>query len=300
MDKNVRTIISIVLVIMFLGSTAMMIHQKFNYEKGEASYDDAARLSGLTGDAQTEASSEIIENISEGEVSETLTGETAESSEESEAPAPEVWIPEPVENDPHMELLRATDLNALREVNEDVIGWIMIPDTEINYPLMQGEDNEYYLDYTWDKKKNAVGSIFLESTNSPDITDFHTIIYGHNIKNGKMFGAVKDYRSQDFWTSHPYVYIVTDTGVCRYEIYASYEAEVTSYTYRLGFKTDEDKQDFVNLGMEQSVIETGITPEITDRILTLSTCTGGGYATRWVVQARLKMVTESSVASASP
>lgn len=109
-----------------------------------------------------------------------------------------------------------------------------------------------------------------------------------------MFSPIRNYRKQDFWEAHPYVYIVSDAGVYRYEIYSSYEAGVTSDTYRLGFK-EQGKQVFIDMGLEQSVIDTGVVPETTDRILTLSTCTGSGHETRWVVHARLKMVTESSL-----
>jgi len=121
------------------------------------------------------------------------------------------------------------------------------------------------------------------------MSDFHTIIYGHNMKSKTMFSSIRNYRKAEYWEKHPYIYVVTDEEVYRYEVYAAYEASVTSDTYRLGFK-EEGKQVFLDLGMESSVIETGVVPSVTDRILTLSTCTGSGYDTRWVVQARLPMI----------
>ena len=295
-------LLSILLAVIFLGSTGMVLRQSIHYKNGDQAYHDAEKLSGISQADQTNASSDIAEAIASETIKNTMQVveesvgddlQTVSEQVQPEEPVPQVWIPEPVTQDAYVESLQETDLEALREVNPDVIGWIMIPDTVINYPLLQGEDNQYYLDYTWDLQRNAVGSIFLECTNNSDLTDFHTIIYGHNMKAKTMFSAIRSYKSKEFQAAHPYVYIVSDAGVYRYEVYASYEADVTSYTYRLGFSTDEDKQDFIELGVEQSVIDTGIVPEITDRILTLSTCTGNGHATRWVVHARLKMITEN-------
>lgn len=293
---DVRKIGTIALIIVFLVSTVMVFRQNQNYKNGRESYGAAEQLSGLQGTQEQQGVSEEVFSAQ----SIPLNEENSQVSldivpiETKEPERMEVWVPAPVYDDPHVEALKETDLAALREVNEDVIGWIMIPDTVINYPLLQGEDNHYYLDYTWDGQENRVGSIFMESTNNPDLSDFHTIIYGHNLREKTMFSPIRNYKKQEFWEEHPYVYVVTDAGVYRYEIYSSYEAGVTSDTYRLGFK-EQGKQVFIDMGLEQSVISTGVTPEITDRILTLSTCTGNGHATRWVVQARLKMVTESSL-----
>ncbi|MBE5869609.1 MAG: class B sortase [Lachnospiraceae bacterium] len=295
MNNSVRKVLTILLIFIFLGSTAMMIYQGKDYVLGRDSYNQAQKLSGLTEPKNMKNSSEAVvdtQNSVEPE-SEEISTEPVISGEsqvdESISGEQEPWKPAFVTDDPYVEMMWEVNLEALREVNEDVIGWIMIPDTVVNYPLLQGEDNDYYLNYTWDKQKNRVGSIFLESTSSPDLSDFHTIIYGHYLKERTMFSPIRNYKNQSFWEKRPYVYIATDEGVFRYEIYASYEAGITTATYRLGFESEQEKQEFIDVGVKQSVIDTGIVPEITDRILTLSTCTGRGHATRWVVQARLKM-----------
>ena len=153
---------------------------------------------------------------------------------------------------------------------------------------MQGDDNEYYLNHTWKKWTSVVGAIFMEYANSPDLSNFNTIIYGHRMNNGSMFASLKYYKDLSYWKAHPYVYITDDNGSHRYEIFAAYEVSVEGDTYRLGFSSDASKQSFIDYCLSQSVIDTGITPTIYDRILTLSTCTGNGHATRWVVQAVLK------------
>ena len=192
------------------------------------------------------------------------------------------------------------DFTALREVNRDVQGWIMIPGTVISSPLLQGEDNQYYLKHTWKKWTSAVGAIFLEWQNSPDLSDFNTIIYGHRMNNGSMFASLKNYKKQSYWAAHPCVYITDDNGSHKYEIFAAYEVSTTGTTYQLGFSDDASKQAFIDYCLEQSVIDTGITPTVYDRVLTLSTCTGNGHATRWVVQAVLKGVAPPDTAQEVP
>ena len=199
-------------------------------------------------------------------------------------------VPVPVEGDPVMEEMAEINIAALREENEDVLGWIRIPDTKIDYPLLQSEDNDFYLKHTWQKQRNSVGSIFLEHLNRPDLTDFNTIVYGHNMRDKSMFGQLDNYSIEGFWETHPYVYIAIDSGVYRYEVFAFLQAPVDSVTYSIRPQRDDTKQEFIDYSMEHTWIDTGVRPVITDRILTLSTCTGRDYSARNVVQARLPMM----------
>ena len=194
----------------------------------------------------------------------------------------------PLSPDENTAFLQQLNIPTLQEVNPEVIGWIYIPNTEISYPLLQAQDNDTYLHAAWDGTKNVAGSIFLETRCSADLTDFNTIIYGHNMRNGSMFGTLKSYRSFDFYKAHPYVYIVTDNTVYRYAIFSAYEAGITTDTYRLLFDTSEKKELALRYYLESSVWDTGLSPTSDDSILTLSTCTGTGtYESRWVVQAML-------------
>jgi len=270
--KSTRTLLTALLALVFCFSIVMFLRQQWNNSAGSSSYSNALALASSKKPADPQP-----------KVSPAAT-ETPEVQEYH-------WVAAPVEEeDPHIQTLAELDLEALREVNPDVVGWILIPDTEINYPLMQGTDNEYYLKQTWDKKKNAVGSIFLEHLSNPDLTDFNTIVYGHNMNNGSMFAGLRNYRKQEYWENHPYVYIRSDQGVYRYEIFSSYLAKVDSNTYGLEFSSEESRYAFLHNALVDSVIQTDVEPQTTDRVLTLSTCSGAGYSTRWVVHARLKMI----------
>jgi sortase B len=166
-----------------------------------------------------------------------------------------------------------------------VLGWIYIPDTKVNYPVLQSSDNQYYLEHTWQKEASTTGSIFLDYQSSRDLSDFNTLIYGHRMANGSMFRTLANYTTQSYWEEHPAVYFVDAAGCRRYDVFAAYEVSVVGVSYEIGFADDTAKQSFIDQCLARSGIATGIQPTVNDRILTLSTCTGRGYATRWVVQA---------------
>ena len=207
----------------------------------------------------------------------------AQNYDEASALA-QVEIPAEETAAPYEEALAQIDLAALQAVNPDVVGWIMIPDTNISYPLLQAEDNSYYLNRTWDGTRNSVGAIFLDFRNSRPLTDFNSVIYGHKMNNQSMFGLLHQYKNEGFWAAHPVLYLVDDSGPRQYDIFAYYETS-TMNTYSLDFPDRAAKQAYIDECLAQSWLDTGIVPEPEDSILTLSTCTGSGHATRWVVQA---------------
>lgn len=272
MKKNVRKALRAVLLMVFVVSTALMVHQWLDNAGGEAAYNDAVDIAMQVKELEAPAQPKPTEIPVEA--TEPVT----------------YWVPVPVEGDPVMEEMAEINIAALREENEDVLGWIRIPDTRIDYPLLQGEDNDFYLKHTWQKQRNSVGSIFLEHLNRPDLTDFNTIVYGHNMRDKSMFGQLDNYSIEGFWETHPYVYIAIDSGVYRYEVFAFLQAPVDSVTYSIRPQRDDTKQEFIDYSMEHTWIDTGVRPVITDRILTLSTCTGRDYSARNVVQARLPMM----------
>ena len=183
--------------------------------------------------------------------------------------------------------LGLTHIEALQGINPDVIGWIYITATDISYPVLHGEDNDTYLHASWtDKAKTSTaGSIFMDSSNSPDFSDFNTIIYGHRMRNETMFGKLKYYMSKDYWQAHPDVYIVTTEKILRYDIYAVYEVSVRGQTYQLDFEGADSKQEYIDYTLSNAKYDTGIVPTDSDLILTLITCTASDSMARWAVQA---------------
>ncbi len=275
MHKKPKAILRPLLIAVCIVSTLTLVWQTLDKSRGDAAYESAREIAT----PGTPAASPATEPVPR---------ETGPAQERKP-----VWVPAPIDpEDPNLSQLQQLDIAALQEVNPEVLGWIFIPESKIDYPILQGEDNEYYLTHTWQKQYNSVGSIFLECQNPSDFTNFNTILYGHNMADGSMFSDVSRYLNQWYFDQHPYIYIVLPDQILRYEIFAAYKAPTDSPVYGLSYNQRETRQKLLDHAGENSAVESSIAPEITDRILTLSTCTGYGYSSRWVVQARLPMVLE--------
>lgn len=273
MNKKLRILFIVLLALVFAGSGAEVLRQVHEQNLADRAYEEAARIA-LMAPAPEEVEPAVTVQEELPELPEPQTPMAAEPEEVPREPLPE-----------EVQFLLESDLGSLRETNADVLGWIHIPDTVISYPLMRSKDNSEYLSLRWDRVYSVSGSIFLEQKNSADLSDFHTLIYGHNMRDGSMFGQLHNYRSQEFVDSQPYVYIATDDAILRYEVFSAYMANVTSDTYRLYFEDDARKQSCIDFYLEQSEVESDLVPTVEDQILTLSTCTGlGNYSYRWVVQ----------------
>lgn len=257
MPKKVRRILMIMLAVIFLSSAGVVIYQLFQYREGDEAYAEAEELVQLP---------ELPEP------------EEVPEPESSEEPA-EVYV------DPYADALRNMDFSALQEVNDDVLGWILIPWTKISYPVVQGNDNSYYLNHTWRNTSSSVGAIFMDYRCSQDLNDFNTILYGHRMNNGSMFAGLKYYKQKSYYREHPVIYLTTDRGSFQYEIFSVYEGSPSGESYRLGLKNTASKQAFLDAAVEASLYDTGVTPTVNDYILTLSTCTGNGHSKRLIVHA---------------
>ena len=178
------------------------------------------------------------------------------------------------------------DFDSLQEINPDVIGWLEMEAVDtINYPIVQGEDNDDYLHRTFQRTDNFAGSIFMDYMNKSNFGQRNTIIYGHNMKNGSMFGSLKDYRDQEVYNKSPYFWIYTPTRIYKYEIFSCAEVDKFGQNYQITFQDKEDFQEFIYHAQDQSLYDTGVDVDYTDTVVTLSTCTGN-EATRFIVQGK--------------
>ncbi|MDR2519447.1 MAG: class B sortase [Eubacteriaceae bacterium] len=161
---------------------------------------------------------------------------------------------------------------ALSAINKEIVGWIYLDGAEIDHPLVQGSDNDYYLSHTFKKTENDAGSIFMDFRNANAMTDQNTVIYGHKMKNGAMFGKLLNYRSQEEYEKSPVASIYTVDGKAyHYQIFASAVLE-ESYDYR---SPDDggDFEGFIEKLCSRSEIQSSAKVKKGDRILTMSTCT---------------------------
>ncbi len=186
------------------------------------------------------------------------------------------------------------DFVQLNEVNPEVNGWIWMKDTVVNYPVVHsGVDNNAYLKKTYDGTYNSAGSIFMDYRNAGDYSDDNTIVYGHHMKNGKMFAVLKRFQNQEFYDEHKEFYIMTEDGNRRYEIISMFRTDALSNIYDRNFATPEDKKAWLDKVIRSSAILSPFTASEKDNFVTLSTCVAGGnYRARFVVIGRLAEIEE--------
>lgn len=187
-------------------------------------------------------------------------------------------------------LEKAIDFEELQtNVNEDIYAWIYIPNSKIDYPVVQHpEDNNYYLNYNLDGSKGYPGCIYTENYNAKEFTDPNTVIYGHNMKDGSMFAGLHKYEDIEYFDANRYIYIYTPDELLVYEIFAAYEASNEHILYNHDFNNETVYSVYLDeVFTSHSMVcnlreEVEVTTE--DRIITLSTCIANKPDNRYLVQ----------------
>lgn len=176
------------------------------------------------------------------------------------------------------------DFAGLESINEDVTGWFSMPVLDIAYPVVQGSDNYYYLDHTVEKKGNSSGAIFMDANANTLMTDYNTFIYGHNMRNGSMFGKLKNFiRDEDLCRNNPYFFYYTKDKSYKYLIISYYVTIDGSDTYYIPI-SDDAYSDYRRLILKNSQYQCERDFPDYSPIVTLSTCYGAsGSDQRFVV-----------------
>lgn len=211
MRKKGNTVLAgliICLLLVFLAAAGKLFGAYLKYQKGDVSYE------------------KLQEYVQEPEEE-----ESPESEKEKEEP-----------KNRYLEI----DFAGLKAVNPDVIAWIQIPALDISYPVVQGKDNAYYLHHLFSGESNINGSIFVDCHNQPDFTDQNTIVYGHNMKNGSMFGTLDKYQDKELFEQHPEFYLYLPDKILKYRIFSCYAGRTGSEGYRYHFPEAEDFQTFLD------------------------------------------------------
>ena len=166
------------------------------------------------------------------------------------------------------------NLKDYKSKNNDTIGWIKVNNTNIDYPFVQSNDNNYYLTHNFNKKKTSSGWVFLDKRNNKNLNNKNNIIYGHSRKDKSMFGTLKDTLNKKWYKNKDnlIIKITTETKEYNYEIFSIYTIEKENYYLQTVFKTSKEYKTFLNILKERSIYNFNINLENTTSILTLSTC----------------------------
>lgn len=265
---DIYKIICIILLIILIGIVAVWGYRIIVENRANSKYEEIQNtVNSAAKQAETEAV--IIETETEEET-ETETEEVQSAFD----------IPE-----------KNLDWPSLYAENKDIYAWIYIPGTQVDYPVLQSaSDDTYYLNHNIDGSYGKPGCIYTEKINSKDFTNYNTVLYGHNMKNGEMFGCLHDYEDKTFFDENPYVYVYTEEKTYVYEIFAAYTATNAHILNTNDFSTQEGFADYLDNVVYNKALtgnfrnDTRVTSD--NRIITLSTCTSNS-SKRWLVQAVL-------------
>jgi len=184
------------------------------------------------------------------------------------------------------------DFDILNEINPDLVAWILINDTNIDYPVARHPiEDDYYLNHDMYGNPRFAGCPYMRTTNSGDFTDPNTVIYGHNMKGGSMFSSLHYFENNIFFDSHPYIYLYAADVIRVYEVFAARfftdDDLLTVYNFADPVSFQKFLDDIYNNRSMRNNIRRDVPVTINDRILTLSTCVGGSPGERFLVHGKL-------------
>ncbi len=179
------------------------------------------------------------------------------------------------------------DFNTLKNTNSDTVAWLFVGGTNVNYPVVQTSDNEYYLNHSFDKTKNSSGWLFMDYRNDKNDYGRNTIIYGHNMKNQTMFGTLKNLLSKSWYNTEEnrIIKMSSEKYNTLWQIYSVYTLDTTNDYIQTNFASDDEYQKFIDLVKGRSIANFNTNVTTSDKTLTLSTCHGS--AKKLVVHAKL-------------
>lgn len=275
----------------FVVSCGMLVQNLIAKQRGVEIYDRLEQEFFSTGFSMDLSSAfqpdeGVVKYLAAGAESPTLNDMTSiRNGMEAQNPE-ESAVTEDKEHNEELEKMRA-GLMSLAQINPDVYGWITVEGTNINYPLVQGEDNDYYLNHAYTGDYLPIGSIFVDFRCEDSITrNFNTVIYGHNITTGTMFHDVTKFFKDDYFED-TYIYIYTLDGIYVYEPFSIYETRYDYNYFRTGFTSAEDFIEFAEELRDNSAKDKDVSFTKNDRIITLSTCTNAAYYERYALHAKL-------------
>lgn len=179
------------------------------------------------------------------------------------------------------------DINALKEKNKDTVGWINVNNTNINYPYVQGKDNKYYLNHSYDKSYNEAGWVFLDYRNNSTLSDKNNILYAHSRLDKTMFGSLSKTLKSNWYNNkdNHIMRLSTEIENTMWQIFSVYKIPEETYYITTNFSNDSEYEKFLNIIKERSIHNFNTDININDKVLTLSTCYSD--TERTVVHAKL-------------
>lgn len=268
MKKTIRIILLVFFVVVLLFSLWQLCGIFIGYQEGKDSYYSLEQYVSFT-----ETENSAVETVSPEEDA------TENSDAGSDTPDLSAWP--------------QVDFTQLAEINSDIVGWIYIEGTHINYPIVQGADNKYYLNHLFNGTYNGSGCIFLDYRCTSDFTDRHSIIYGHHMKDKSMFSGLVNYKKQSFYDEHPVALLVTPSAYYEICFFSGYVTDTWSDAWDRSF-TEYEYISWLNDIQRKSLFTADYVPTNQDKIMTLSTCTYEFDTAKFVLHGYISQVIENT------
>ena len=263
-DKALLLILMIVFFVIAVVCTSIFVARKITERRINDNYE-------VMLESQNDVTVPVIESLDEDESANDVSNANSSSLDEADVADIETLLSEYDVPD------KDIDWDELHSQNEDIYAWICIADTKIDYPILQHPSElDHYLDYNIDGSKGYPGCIYSQFVNSKDFTDFNTVLYGHNMKNGTMFAGLHKFEDSEYFADHPYIYVYTEDKVFVYRIFASYT--FSSIHLIMGFDLSDENVRQIYIDNIRSLegltdnIDDSIEVDTDSRLLTLTTC----------------------------
>lgn len=249
-----RKIINIILVAIIIVCLSIIGYKYYNYNKDDKLNSEIQDLQPVINEASDSENNSSGENDGQDQ---SKDGDYVNSANEEE----------------------------LKSINSDYKMWIQIENTNINYPVVQGSDNDYYLKHNFRKESNISGTVFVESANDID-NDKNIILYGHNMRNGTMFNNITNYKEESFFNEDNKISIIMNNTLYEYEVFSVYVKNVSEVNLAIGFASEDEFINYAYNEAEESLYKKDVDFSAEDNLITLVTCSYEFTDARTIVVAR--------------
>ena len=249
-----RKIISIILVAIIIVCLSIIGYKYYNYNKDDKLNSEIQDLQPVINEASD------LDNNSSGE------NDGQDQSKEGN-------------------YVNSANEEELKSINSDYKMWIQIENTNINYPVVQSSDNDYYLKHNFRKESNISGTVFVESANDID-NDKNIILYGHNMRNGTMFNNITNYKEESFFNEDNKINIIMNNTLYEYEVFSVYVKNVSEVNLAIGFASEDEFINYAYNEAEESLYKKDVDFSAEDNLITLVTCSYEFTDARTIVVAR--------------
>jgi len=182
------------------------------------------------------------------------------------------------------------DFDKLAQLNPDTVGWLIIKDTPIDYPIVQGADNDFYLHNDFHRASSFSGCLFIDSRNARDFSDINTIIYGHNMRNGSMFGALKNFREGAYLSAHSDITLYGVREGFDLTPFAVYTAGDIGDYMKHEFTSEPEFIEWIDAALAKTDVELTYRPQSDERVITLVSCVPGSSTSRVVMHLAMRPI----------